>query len=130
MGELFDSVSVFEWQGTAGLSALWKGFDASLTARYLDSMVAKGQVTDAGLPGAPDKKLSPYTTFDLALGYSAEFSERRLGLRGWRALLVVTNVTDEEPDFFTSSGDPPGSWHFKYGLPFGRTYSAQWTGKF
>ena len=130
MGELFDPVSVFEWQGTAGLSALWKGFEAGLTARYLDNMVATGQVTDAGLPGAPDKNLAAYTTLDLALGYSAEFSERRLGLRGWRALLVITNVTDEEPDFFTPSGDPPGSWHFKYGLPFGRTYSAQWTAKF
>jgi len=130
MGSLFDSVSVFEWKGTAGLTALWKGFDATLTLRYLDEMVATGQLTDAGLPGAPDKQLSPNTQFDVALGYNAEFSERRFGMQGWRALVVITNVTDEEPDFFTPSGDPPGSWHFKYGLPFGRTYSAQLTARF
>jgi hypothetical protein len=130
MGELFDPVSVFEFSGTAGITALWKGFDATLSARYLDEMTATGQLEDDGETLAPDKQLSPYTTFDLSLGYSAEFSERRLGLQGWRALLVITNVTDEEPDYFTPSGDPPGSWHFKYGLPFGRTYSAQLTGRF
>jgi outer membrane receptor protein involved in Fe transport len=117
-------------QGTAGVTALWKGFDANLTLRYLDDMTAKNQVEDDGETLAPDKELSPYTQFDLSLGYSAEFGERKFGLMGWRALLVVTNLTDEEPDYFTSSGDPPGSWHYKYGLPFGRTYSAQLTGKF
>lgn len=130
MGELFDPVSVFEWQGTAGLTAMWNGFDATLTGRYLDSMTAKGQVFDDGLPGAPDKNLSPYVTFDLSLGYGGEFAEPRFGLKAWRALAVVTNLTDAEPDFFTSSGDPPGSWSHKYGLPFGRTYSAQLTAKF
>lgn len=130
MGMLFDSVSVFEWQGTAGLTALWKGFDANLTMRYLDEMTATGQVEDDGATPAPDKKLSAYTQFDLSLGYSAEFAERQFGLKGWRALLVITNFTDAEPDYFTSSGDPPGSWHYKYGLPFGRTYSAQLTGRF
>jgi iron complex outermembrane receptor protein len=130
MGALFDPSSVFEWSGTAGLTALWKGFDTTLTARYLDQMVATGQLLDNGLPGAPDKDLSAYVQLDLSLGYSAEFDERRFGLKGWRALLAISNFTDEEPDFFTPSGDPPGSWHFKYGLPFGRTYSAQLTGRF
>lgn len=130
IGELFDPVSVFEMQGTAGLTALWRGFDANLTLRYLDEMTATAQVEDNGETLAPDKDLSAYTQFDLSLGYSAEFSERRFGLRGWRALVVVTNLTDEEPDYFTSSGDPPGSWSHKYGLPFGRTYSAQLTGRF
>lgn len=130
MGELFNSVSVFEWQGTAGLTAMWKGFDANLTLRYLDNMKATGQVENDGVTPAPDRNLSAYTQFDLALGYSVQFGEPKSGLQGWRALLVVTNLTDAEPDYFTSSGDPPGSWHFKYGLPFGRTYSAQVTAKF
>ncbi len=130
MGVLFDSISVFEWQGTAGFTAMWKGFDANLTVRYLDEMTATGQVEDNGETLAPDRQLSPYTQLDLSFGYNAQFSERRFGLQGWRALLAITNVTEAEPDYFTSNGDPPGSWHFKYGLPFGRTYSAQLTAKF
>jgi len=130
IGVLYDATSVFEWQGTAGLGALWKGFDATLTARYLDQMLATGQLQDNGLPGAPDKKLSAYTQFDLAVGYSQDFGERHFGVRGWRAQLVVTNLTDAEPDFFVGAGDPPGAWHYKYGAPYGRTYSAQLTGRF
>ncbi|GFE82407.1 TonB-dependent receptor [Steroidobacter agaridevorans] len=131
IGNLTDPTSLFEWRGTAGLTALWNGFDATVMARYLDSMLATGQLGANGLPG-PDRNMSSYTVFDLTLGYGAEFDERRLGvLRGWRAQVAITNVADDEPDFMVTSGDSSGAaWNFKYGLPFGRTYSAQLTARF
>lgn len=130
IGDLADASSVFELSGTAGLTALWRGFDATLTARYLDGMLATSQLNANGLPGAPDRDLSSYTQFDLSLGYSAEFENRVAGLKGWRAQLVFLNVTDELPDFFVQDGDPTGAWNYKYGLPFGRTFSAQLTARF
>ncbi len=132
IGGIIESDSVFELSGTAGVTALWRGFDASLTARYLDGMKLSATFGPDGLPTTtvPDPNISSYTQLDLALGYSAEFDNRFAGIKGWRAQLVFLNVTDELPDFFVQNGDPVGAWNFKYGLPFGRTYSAQLTARF
>ena len=113
-------------------TAMWRGFDATLTARYLDGMKLTATFGPDGLPSAtvPDPNLSSYTQFDLALGYGAEFENRVAGMKGWRAQLVFLNFTDEEPEFFVQNGDPNGAWNLKYGLPFGRTYSAQLTARF
>jgi hypothetical protein len=124
IGEL-GGVSVFEWSGTAGVTALWRDFDAALVARYLDGMLATGQLGTNGLPG-PDRNLSSYTQLDVTVGYSMDYGQSR-ALDGWRAQLAITNVADEEPDFFVDGG---GAWSFRYGLPFGRTYALQLTTRF
>jgi hypothetical protein len=51
-----------------------------------------------------------------------------MGLKSWRAQFAVTNLFDDYPDFFASQID--GAWNPKYGLPLGRTYSFQLTGRF
>lgn len=129
IGDLAAPNSVFEWSGTAGVTTLWKDFDASLVARYLDGMVASGQLGSDGLPG-PDRNLSSYTQFDLTLGYGLDYGDAGF-LDSWRIQLAITNLFDEEPDFFVTGGDPSNSaWDFKYGLPFGRTYALQLTTTF
>jgi hypothetical protein len=111
---------------------MWRGFDATLTARYLDGMLLTATFGSNGLPApsVPDPNISSYTQLDFALGYGAEFENRFAGIKGWRAQVVLLNFTDELPDFFVQNGDPTGAWNFKYGLPFGRTYSAQLTARF
>ena len=128
IGSLGDGPSVFEWSGTAGATVLWNGFDASLVARYLSSMLATGQLQANGLPGGPDRNISPYTQLDLTLGYGADLDESRF-LEEWRLQLAVTNITDEYPDFF-APGDQASAWDLKYGMPFGTTYSLQLTATF
>lgn len=127
LGDISDANSMFEWSGTASLTGLWRGFDGTLWARYLDSMEATAQLGPDGLPG-PDRSLSAYTQYDFTLGYTAEYGGGGFaGIDGWRAQLAINNFTDEEPDFFV---DGEGAWNFKYGLPFGRTYSLQLTARF
>jgi outer membrane receptor protein involved in Fe transport len=96
--------------------------------RYLSNMLATGQLQANGLPGGPDRNLSPYTQLDLTLGYGADFDESRF-LEEWRLQLAITNITDEYPDFF-APGDQASAWDLKYGLPFGTTYSLQLTAMF
>jgi outer membrane receptor protein involved in Fe transport len=90
-------------------------------------MNASGQIAADGLPG-PDVHLGSYSQFDFTIGYSAE----RTGLlQWWRVQLALTNLFDEEPDFFVIGGNPAGAaWEYKYGLPLGRTYSVQLTTTF
>lgn len=127
IGDLADPNSVFEWHGLASFSTLWRGWDGTIAVRYLDSILATNQVGSDGLPG-PDRNLSAYYPFDLTLGYSAD---RSGVLKWWRAQFVVTNIFDTDPDFFVVNGSATGnSWDFKYGLPFGRTYSFQLTTTF
>lgn len=128
IGSLNDAAAVFEWSGTASGTVLWKGFDATLMVRYLSNMLATGQLQANGLPGGPDRNLSPYTQLDLTLGYGADFDESRF-LEEWRLQLAITNITDEYPDFF-APGDQASAWDLKYGLPFGTTYSLQLTAMF
>ncbi len=127
------NVGGFEWRGTASVTALWRGFDATLGARYLHDMVASQQANADGTPGGPDRDLDAHTEFDLTLGYTHDFGESGFaGLNGWRAQLAVTNVTDEYPDFFvnTDSAEGAPAWNTKYGLPFGRTYSVTLSARF
>lgn len=132
IGGLASPNSVFEWSGTASATALWNNWDSQLALRYLDSTTATGQLGANGLPG-PDAHLSAYTQFDMTLGYTASYVDPLFGaLEGWRVQLAITNLFDQEPDFFvmgnTGSGSP--AWDYKYGLPFGRTYSLALTTNF
>jgi outer membrane receptor for ferrienterochelin and colicin len=128
IGDLASANSVFEWSGTASVTALWQSWDSQLVLRYLDGMLASNQLGADGLPG-PDRNISAYTQFDLTVGYSAESGGF---LKSWRAQLAITNLFDQEPDFFVMGGTASGSsaWDYKYGLPFGRTYSLQLTTTF
>jgi iron complex outermembrane recepter protein len=116
----------FKWRGTASVTALWKAFDATLMARYLDRMNASGLLGVNSEP-LPAKTISSHTEFDLTLGYNGEFKSPAYGLKSWRAQFAVTNLFDDYPDFFAGSD---GAWNGKYGLPFGRTASFQLTGRF
>jgi iron complex outermembrane receptor protein len=126
-GDLSQTYGGFKWKGTASVSANWKNFDTTLMARYVSSMKAPGML-DVNFQPLPTKTLSPHTEFDLTLGYNGTLKEPTMGLKSWRAQFAVTNLFDDYPDFFASQID--GAWNPKYGLPLGRTYSFQLTGRF
>lgn len=125
-GDLNQLYGGFKWRGTASVTALWKGFDTTVMARYLDKMHASG-LLDANFQPQPTKTISSHTEFDLTLGYNGEFKSPAYGLKSWRAQVAVTNLFDDYPDFFATEN---GAWNGKYGLPFGRTASFQLTGRF
>lgn len=127
IGELSAGYPSYKWSGTASLTGRWKDFDATLSARYLHSILGDGLLTPAGLNGGPNRELGSYTTLDFTLGYGQEFDESMFGMTRWRGQFVVTNLADEEPDFFVDGG---GAWNRRYGLPFGRTYSVSLTAAF
>ena len=128
IGSLDATTGGFKWRGTAGVTALWRDFDATVSGRYLHSITASNLLTAEGLPGGAVRELPAHTEFDLTLGYRREFDRPAFGgLKGWRAQLTVTNVLDDYPAFFVTNG---GTWNGKYGLPFGRTYSASLTASF
>lgn len=132
IGDLNAGAGGFEWRGNAGVTAFWRGFDATLGARYLHDIVANQQVNPDGTPGGPNRNLGSHTEFDLTLGYTHEFDSDFIGLNGWRAQLAITNLTDEYPDFFVNQGSAEGApaWSTKYGLPFGRTYAVTLSARF
>jgi iron complex outermembrane receptor protein len=127
IGDLSQTYGGFKWKGTASVSAMWNSFDAMLMARYLSSMKASG-LLGVDFQPLPTKTLSPHTEFDLTLGYNGTLKDPTLGLKSWRAQVAVTNLFNDYPDFFASQVD--GAWNSKYGIPLGRTYSFQLTGRF
>jgi iron complex outermembrane receptor protein len=133
IGDLALGSGGFEWRGTAGLTAIWQNFDATVGSRYLGEIRASGQLAPNGLPGGPVREIPAHVEFDLTLGYNTNYEQPQFaGLRGWRAQLAVTNVMDDLPGMFFSEGSSLGvpAWNIRYGSPFGRTYSASLTARF
>lgn len=126
-GELGQTYGGFKWRATGSLTALWNGFDAMATARYVHKLNATG-LLGVNSQAIADRTLSAHTEFDLSVGYNGTLDGSTFGLKSWRAQLAVNNVFDNYPDFFATLGD--GAWNPKYGLPFGRTMSFQLTGRF
>lgn len=125
-GDLGQSYGGFKWRVTGNVSGQWRDFDATLLARYVSKLRGTGLYGADGLP-APEKELAAHTEFDLTLGYSGNLGDPFYGLKSWRAQFAVTNLFDSYPSFFVDGDD---AWNPKYGLPFGRTYSFQLTGRF
>lgn len=125
-GDLNQLSGGFKWRGSATATALWKSFDATVTARYLDKMHASG-LLGVNFQPLPPKTISSHTQLDLTLGYNGELKSPLHGLKSWRAQVAVTNLFEDYPDFFANQN---GGWNGKYGLPFGRTASFQLTGRF
>lgn len=117
----------FKWRGTGSLSAQWQNFDATLMVRYLHKLKISNQL-GSNWRVLPERELPAHHEFDLTLGYSGDLPDPVYGLKSWRAQFAVTNLFDQYPGFFATEGD--GGWNPKYGLPFGRTYSFQLTGRF
>jgi iron complex outermembrane receptor protein len=133
LGDLTQPSGGFKWRGTAGLTAMWQGFDATVQSRYLGSITASNQFGANGLPGGPNREVPAHLEFDLTIGYNATYDQAQFaGLKGWRAQLAVTNVMDDLPGIFFTNGNSVGTaaWNTKYGSPFGRTYSATLTARF
>lgn len=128
IGDLDALAGGFKWRGTGSLTAFWQDFDATVSGRYLHSINASNLLLPNGLPDPTVHELPAHLEFDLTLGYRQQYDTPGFGgLKGWRAQLSVTNVMDDYPKFFVTSG---GTWNGKYGLPFGRTYSASLTASF
>jgi iron complex outermembrane recepter protein len=121
----------FKWRGTAGVTADWQGFDATLQARYLSSVRVGGIVDANNSPVGGTAKLPSLIQFDLTLGYGQKFDEPVSGLKAWRGAVVITNLFDEYPTFITApTGYQNPGWIPAYGSPFGRTFSVQLTADF
>jgi hypothetical protein len=61
------------------------------------------------------------------MGFKGDVNSLVCSLKSWRALVAVTNLFDNCPDFWAASG---GAWNPRCGQPFGRTCSSQLTGRF
>jgi len=117
------------WRGRASVGAAWRGFNTTLFLNYI------GPITNTGFRSSLDPRIAPvdrrvpaYTTFDLNIGYSTDFSGRSASLlKGLRGSLTILNLFDRDPqvidDGFNSyiSGRSP-LW--------GRTMSFTLTGSF
>lgn len=109
-----------EWRGRGSVGVLWKGFTSTLFVNYTggyDNTAAVDPVTGTAVAM---QRVKPWTTFDLALGYSGQLTNSLL--KGVRVSATIQNLTDKDPPFMITTN---GIFNAAYANPFGRTATMQ-----
>lgn len=124
---LGDPPNPLKWRGRASLGASYRGFTGTLFGNYYGSFINDQNRAAPTNALTTPVSVSPYTTFDLNLGYYADMKGRSGPLKGLRASVTFLNVFDRDPQLIINKNGPILEGR---GSPFGRTVSFQLTGSF
>lgn len=119
--------SPIEWRGRGSIGINQHNFSAMLFANYTGSYTNDQAVNALGQNITP-VRVDAYTTFDLNLGYTTDFSGRdRSLMKNLRFSINLQNVTDKAPRLVYTSGS---AFNPAYSNPFGRTFTIQMSAGF